>query len=84
MRTTITIDDDLFKDAAKVLGDGNISSLITKALKQIIASDRKKRILRLSGAIPDFAIPGRDSRSDYRYDNLEAGETPIVAEDPKL
>ncbi|MFK7912185.1 MAG: type II toxin-antitoxin system VapB family antitoxin [Akkermansiaceae bacterium] len=63
MRTTITLDDDLFEKAAEIAGDSNASSLLTKALEMMIAAESRKRLLRLSGGTPDFAIPGRDSRS---------------------
>jgi hypothetical protein len=63
MRTTITLDDDLFKKAAVIANDDNASSLVTKALEMLIAAESKKRLLRLSGKTPDFTIPGRESRS---------------------
>ena len=63
MRTTITIDDSLFESAASVAGEKNASSLVTKALKSLIATESKKRILRLSGKAPTFSIPERDART---------------------
>ncbi len=63
MRTTITLDDSLYERAAAIAGDNNASSLLTKALEMMIASESKKRLLRLSGKAPDFIIPGRASRS---------------------
>ncbi len=63
MRTTITLDDDLFKRAAAIANDDNASSLVSKALAMLIAAESKKRLLRLSGKTPDFTIPGRESRS---------------------
>ncbi len=81
MRTTITIDDDLFDKAAGAVGDKNVSSIVTKALELLVAADSKKRILRLSGAMPDFAVPNRGAKNiDYR-DHLDSGDTPMVAED---
>lgn len=64
MRTTVTLDDSLFAKAAEIAGDSNASSLLTKALEMMVAAEAKKRLLRLSGAAPDFVIPGRDSRSE--------------------
>ena len=63
MRTTITIDDTLFGKAVAITGDENASSLLTKALEMLVATESKKRILRLSGGATDFTIPGRDSRT---------------------
>ena len=63
MRTTITLDDDLFERAVLIAGDNNASSLLTKALEMMIATESRKRLLKLSGGSPDFKIPGRDSRT---------------------
>lgn len=65
MRTTITLDDTLFERAALITGDHNASSLLTKALEMLIATESRKRLLRLSGGSPNFKIPGRDSRTDH-------------------
>ncbi len=84
MRTTITIDDDLFDKAALAAdGDKNVSSVVTKALNLLVATDSKKRILRLSGAMPDFTVPNRGRGGndiDYR-DHLGTDKVPMVAED---
>jgi len=84
MRTTITIDDDLFAKAANAAGAGgdkNVSSIVTKALELLVAADSKKRMLRLSGAMPDFTVPNRGGKDmDYR-DYLESGDGSMVAED---
>jgi len=63
MRTTITLDDTLFERAVAITGEHNTSSLLTKALEMMIASESKKRLLRLSGESPDFIVPGRASRA---------------------
>ena len=63
MRTTITIDDRLFESAASVADEKNASALVTKALKSLIATESKKRILRLSGKAPTFSIPERNART---------------------
>jgi Arc/MetJ family transcription regulator len=82
MRTTITIDDDLFDKAAMAAGadgDKNVSNIVTRALKL------KKRMLRLSGAMPDFTVPNRGDRGlqrevDFR-DLLVSDQRSMVAED---
>ena len=63
MRTTITLDDTLFERAVAITGDHNASSMLTKALEMVVASESKKRLIRLSGEAPDFIIPGRTSRA---------------------
>jgi Arc/MetJ family transcription regulator len=88
MRTTITIDDDLLDKAALAAGadgDKNVSNIVTKALKLMVSADSKKRLLRLSGAMPDFTVPNRGDRSagsviDYR-DFIDSDQQSMVAED---
>lgn len=63
MRTTVTLDNNLFERAAAIAGDSNASSLLTKALEMMISAESRKRLLRLSGDAPDFNIPSRDSRN---------------------
>ncbi len=63
MRTTITVEGDLFEKASLAASEKNASSLVTKALELLIATESKKRLLRLSGKAPGFTIPSRDSRS---------------------
>lgn len=63
MRTTITIEDSLFDQATKAAAESNASTLVTKALKLLIATESKKRLLKLSGKAPSFTIPDRSSRS---------------------
>ena len=77
MRTTITLDDELFAEAAAIAEDENASSLLTKALKMMIATESKKRLLRLSGGTPEFSIPGRDSRGvDFDIGMVAENEVP--------
>ncbi|MBT8043943.1 MAG: type II toxin-antitoxin system VapB family antitoxin [Verrucomicrobiae bacterium] len=63
MRTTITLDDELFERAASITGDHNASSLLSKALEMMISADSRKRLLRLSGNTADFTLPSRDKRA---------------------
>ena len=63
MRTTITIDDTLFERACAAADETNASRVVTIALEALVAADSRKRLLRLSGKSPGFAIPGRDSRT---------------------
>lgn len=43
MRTTVTIDDSLFGEAAAITGDDNASSLLTKALEMLVAAEHPIR-----------------------------------------
>ena len=64
MRTTITVEDDLFEQASLAASEKNASSLVTKALELLVATESKKRLLKLSGKAPGFTIPGRNSRTN--------------------
>lgn len=85
MRTTITVDDGLFDKACDAAGDKNASSVVTRALKLLVASDSKKRILRLSGSMPDFTVPNRGDGGELDYRALlhDDPDTPMVADEPK-
>jgi Arc/MetJ family transcription regulator len=63
MRTTITIDDELFEKASKVAGAANTSAVVRAALEAFVATESRKRLLMLSGKAPGFEIPERRRRS---------------------
>lgn len=77
VRTAITIDDTLFKEAEEAIGESNPSVLVTKALKAFIAAEARKRILLLSGSAPDFKIPARSLRSESHPLSMIAEEEAI-------
>lgn len=83
MRTTITLDDTLFERAVAITGDHNASSMLTKALEMVVASESKKRLIRLSGKAPEFIIPGRDSRATDPILVAE-DENPYNSTNPKM
>ena len=85
MRTTITVDDSLFDKACDAAGDKNASSVVTRALELLVASESKKRILRLSGSMPDFTVPNRGGAGDLDYRGLlhDHTDAPMVADAPK-
>jgi len=59
MRSTITIDDELFEKAAEIVGDDNISTVVKAALEKLVASEAKLRLMRLAGSAPDFTVASR-------------------------
>lgn len=64
MRTTITIDDDLFERALALAGPeaGKPSDLIKEAMLTFIRVQSARRLAALGGAIPDIMdIPRRRS-----------------------
>jgi Arc/MetJ family transcription regulator len=59
MRTTITIDDELLKDAKEFSGIENTSSVVGEALRWFVAREAGKRLAALGGTMPDFEAPPR-------------------------
>ncbi len=60
MRTTITIDDDLFAKASKLAGPLDRSAIVSEALKALIERESAKRLARLGGTQPALkAAPRR-------------------------
>lgn len=62
MRSTITVDDNLFEKAAEIVGDDNVSTVFRVALEALVAAEARKRLLRLSGKAPTFSVASRDTR----------------------
>lgn len=54
MRTTVTIDDELLKDAQEFSGIQEKSALINKALKMMIEWEASRRAALLGGTMPGF------------------------------
>ena len=59
MRTTVTIDDKLLKDAEEYTGIKERSALIREALRQLVAREAGRRLAALGGTEPDFVAPPR-------------------------
>lgn len=60
MRTTITLDDELLKDAQELTGIVDKSALIRAALKDLVAREAARRLARLGGTMPDIEdVPRR-------------------------
>jgi Arc/MetJ family transcription regulator len=57
MRTTITIDDELLKDAQEFSGIKEKSAVINEALRWFVAREAGKRLALLGGSAPDFDTP---------------------------
>jgi Arc/MetJ family transcription regulator len=56
MRTTITIDDELLKDAQEFSGIKEKSAVINEALRWFVAREAGKRLAKLGGTVPDFDV----------------------------
>lgn len=59
MRTTVTIDDDLLEQAAKLTRIKERRALIQEALRALVARESARRLARLGGTQPDLKAPPR-------------------------
>lgn len=59
MRTTITIDDELLKEASEAAGSDKPSEVVTAALQALIQREAARRLARLGGSAPNAALPPR-------------------------
>jgi Arc/MetJ family transcription regulator len=63
MRTTVTIDDELWETARKYTGITESSALLREALKSLIAREAGRRLAALGGSQPHLKpTPRRRSR----------------------
>ena len=62
MRTTINIDDDLYKEAVQLTGMSEKTALVREALKALIERESARRLAKLGGSEPELKdIPRRRS-----------------------
>jgi Arc/MetJ family transcription regulator len=54
MRTTINIDDNLVKEAVRLTGVSEKTSLVRMGLESLIAKESAKRLAKLGGTEPDL------------------------------
>jgi Arc/MetJ family transcription regulator len=59
MRTTLNLDDELFRQAQEYTGIREKTALIHEALRHVIAREAGKRLAALGGTVPDFKLPPR-------------------------
>ena len=65
MRTTVTIDDQILKEAEELTGITERSRLIRDGLEALIQREAARRLARLGGTMPNFEdIPRRRPSSD--------------------
>lgn len=60
MRTTITVDDDLWSTAKEYLGANESSEVVRRALKSAVATEATRRLIALGGTMPNFSVPGHN------------------------
>jgi Arc/MetJ family transcription regulator len=59
MRTTITLDEHLLKEASNATGVKERSKLLHDGLRALIARENARAIIALGGSDPDAWIPER-------------------------
>ena len=59
LRTTVTIDDNLMREAQELTGLTEKSAVIREALKALIALESARRLALLGGSQPEFEVPAR-------------------------
>jgi len=69
MRTTITIDDALYKRASEAAGERKPSDVVRIALEALTARESARRLRTLAGRAPDFEIPSRSERLRVAEEN---------------
>ena len=67
MRTTVTLDDKLLKDAAEYSGVAEKSAIINLALKRYVETEASRRLAKMGGSQPDFE-PGPRRRWGVQED----------------
>ena len=59
MRTTVTIDDELWKRAMEMTGITDRAALVRKAFETLVQLEAGRRLARMGGSAPDAWAPGR-------------------------
>ena len=62
MRTTVTLDDELLKEAMKYSGITEKSRLMNEAMRRLVANELKSRVLALEGSMPNLEYSTREPR----------------------
>jgi len=75
MRTTVTIDDALYEEAASLCGDASPSAVMAKACKVMVELEAAHRLMTLAGKAPDFVIAPRSQRSAVIQQVAEQNES---------
>ncbi len=66
MRTTVTLDDELFAAASEALGTSERSAVVREALKAVVEREAARRLARLGGTEPDAATSPRRQTNTHR------------------
>ncbi|EAQ98967.1 type II toxin-antitoxin system VapB family antitoxin [Congregibacter litoralis] len=75
MRTTVSIDDQLFAEASRLTGITENTELIRFAIKRLVEREAARRLACLGGKMPGLEIPGRRALATTEDDEgVEDGE----------
>ena len=64
MRTTVTLDDELLKEAIRYSGIKETSRLMNEAMRRLVANELKSRVLALEGSMPNLEYSKREPRME--------------------
>jgi Arc/MetJ family transcription regulator len=59
MRTTLTLDDELFAKAQELTGITDKAALVREALKALVEREAAHRLARLGGSAPELKLSTR-------------------------
>lgn len=59
MRTTVTLDEGVLKEAERLTGIKGRTALIREGLRALIERESSRRLARLGGTDPDLELPPR-------------------------
>ncbi len=59
MRTTVTLDDELLKEASEAIGVTERAVVLREGLKALVEREAARRLILLGGTMPDAALPPR-------------------------
>lgn len=59
MRTTLSLDDELLREATRLTGTTEKTALVREALTALIERESAKRLSRLGGIAPDLEVAER-------------------------
>ncbi|HEY8229977.1 MAG TPA: type II toxin-antitoxin system VapB family antitoxin [Rhodanobacteraceae bacterium] len=59
MRTTITLDDKLLKQAEQAIGTDERSVVIHEGLRALVQREAARRLIQLGGSVPNAQLPPR-------------------------
>jgi hypothetical protein len=66
MRTTLNLNDELFKKASEAAGITEKTALIHMGLELIVQQEAAKRLIAFGGTMKDLKLAPRGKRSFYR------------------